>query len=168
MTDARLPPLALRPLHYRYLRELVAAPELERFLGGHGLDLAVTDQADAVRVRVAAGIELLERRVLAAFVAAWRRQAWACLVWAIAAGIGFGAGMGLDGPRAVVCAVLLGVATPIALAALRAQFRLRRDMALLRVVRTRYRGPVAACESSEELVELAREIWSEVGALTAR
>ncbi len=105
MSETRLPALGLRPLYHRHLRELVAAPELERFLGGYGLDLAVTDQVDAVRVRIAAGIELLERRVLAAFVTAWRRQAWACLAWSVAAGIGVGAGLGLTGPRGFACAV---------------------------------------------------------------
>ena len=65
MPESKLKPMDLRMLRTSGVREECNAPERERLLGGEGVDLSMTDQPEALRVRLEAGLEVLDRRILA-------------------------------------------------------------------------------------------------------
>ena len=78
MSESELKPKDLRMLRTSGGREEFNAPELERLLGGEGVDLSMTDQPEALRVRLEAGLEVLHRRILAGIRRALGRQAKLC------------------------------------------------------------------------------------------
>jgi hypothetical protein len=53
-----------RPVRTPTVLRAIRAPELERFLSRASVDLLVTDQVESLKVRVAKGIEVLERKTL--------------------------------------------------------------------------------------------------------
>jgi len=57
------------------IRRAVLAPELERFLSRKSVDLLVTDQIEAIAVRVRKGIEVLDRKIEAGIEVARKRIA---------------------------------------------------------------------------------------------
>jgi hypothetical protein len=62
-----------RPIRTPVILRAICAPELERFLSRRSVDLLVTDQIEAVKVRVAKGIEVLERKARQGMQAGRRR-----------------------------------------------------------------------------------------------
>ncbi len=56
-------PTTPRPLLGRAARRAMLAPDLTRYLDRRSVDLAVTDQVDAIRVRIDRGLEVFERRL---------------------------------------------------------------------------------------------------------
>ncbi|MCH2582772.1 MAG: hypothetical protein MK133_16435, partial [Planctomycetes bacterium] len=75
MPESDLKPMDLRMLRTSGVREEFNAPELERLLGGEGVDLSMTDQAEALRVRLEAGLVVVDRRILASIKLALGRRA---------------------------------------------------------------------------------------------
>ncbi|MBI4601224.1 MAG: hypothetical protein HY721_04605 [Planctomycetes bacterium] len=61
-----------RPLRTGSVRRAVAAPELERYLSRGSVDLAVTDQLEALQVRVRRGVDVLETKLAEGLRAARR------------------------------------------------------------------------------------------------
>ena len=59
-------------LHTRAARRAVIAPDLERYVDPANVDVMVTDQVQAVRVRVERGLEVFENRLRDTLVAIWR------------------------------------------------------------------------------------------------
>ena len=167
-TPVILERVPLRRLRHRFLRETLAAPELDRLLGTGELDLTVTDQVDALRVRVLAGLGVLDRRVLATYTAAWRRQGWLAMGVGIAAGIAVGAGVSLIRAEELTAKghtaawVILVLASLVTIAFVATIVRIRLDMALLRKLRKRYRPVVEAAATREQLLATARTIHEEV------
>jgi hypothetical protein len=158
----------LRALGTPLLRDLFWAPELERYLGVGAIDLALTDQLEAVRVRVEAGIQLLESRVLAACVAACRRQGWLCAALGIA--VGAGSATILAGMRSypVFSVATVMVASAGAGFAGERWAMLRRDLKLLRALKGRYGPAVARCSDTGGLLEVAKAIEAEVRTVAGR
>ena len=91
MPESKLKPMDLRMLRTPGVREEFNAPELERLLGGEGVDLSMTDQPEALRVRLEAGLEVLDRRILAGIKLALGRQAKLCGLAGVVLGISCGA-----------------------------------------------------------------------------
>ena len=60
------------PLRTRAARRAVVAPDLDRYLDPRNVDLVVTDQVQAVRVRVERGLEVFEKRLRCSLKAVMR------------------------------------------------------------------------------------------------
>ena len=112
MPESKLKPMDLRMLRTSGVREEFNAPELERLLGGEGVDLSMTDQPEAFRVRLEAGLEVLDRRILAGIKLALGRQAKLCGLAGVVLGIIAGAWWALALPVATGGAVLFGPPLP--------------------------------------------------------
>lgn len=70
----------------------MVAPDLERYLDPRNIDLLVTDQVEAVRVRVARGLEVFERRRLDGVAAARKSRALASSLLLLCCALGYVAG----------------------------------------------------------------------------
>jgi hypothetical protein len=161
-------PSASRPLRIRRLREIVAAPELERYLGLRGVDLQVLDQVEALRVRVGQGLAVAARRAKAARGHARR------VIFASVAGAGIGIAVGAvaiaGGQREHIDAA---GSFAIALAAL-VLFIASAVIAViaisdLRRIRELERNCLRALPNDADLHALAsfaRQIWEEILALS--
>ena len=157
MTSGKLAPARLSRLRSRRLRERFCAPELERYLARGSIDPAMTDQPEAVKVRVLRGVEVFRDRVRVALVSGGRRQSWLL----VAGGIGAGALLAAAVSGAASLPVLGTLAVAL-LAALGWLFvRLRRDVILLKRLVGRYQKPVAECSDTEELLALSQKIFEE-------
>jgi len=159
MPESKLKPMDLRMLRTPGVREEFNAPELERLLGGEGVDLSMTDQPEALRVRLEAGLEVLDRRILAGIKLALGRQAKLCGLAGGALGISAGAWWALTLSVATAGAVLFGLLLIYLLVLLA---RVRSDLKLLAGLRGRYRGRFEGCSDIPELQAAAREIYDEV------
>ena len=159
MPESKLKPMDLRMLRTPGVREEFNAPELERLLGGEGVDLSMTDQPEALMVRLEAGLEVLDRRILAGIKLALGRQAKLCGLAGVVLGISCGAWWALALSVATVGAVLFGLLLIYLLVLL---MRVRGDLKLLVGLRGRYRGRFEGCSGIPELQAAAREIYEEV------
>lgn len=171
MSESILEPIDLRMLRTPGVRGEFNAPELERLLGGEGVDLSMTDQPEALKVRLEAGLEVLDRRTLAGIRLALGRQARLCGLSGVALGIIAGACFAFEaeaGPRiswgwslsiAAGVGLLFGLLL-IYLFILLA--RVRGDLKLLARLRGRYRGRFEGCAGIPELQAAAREVYDEV------
>ena len=171
MPESDLKPMDLRMLRTSGVREEFNAPELERLLGGEGVDLSMTDQAEALRVRLEAGLEVLDRRILASIKLALGRQAKLCGLAGVVLGIIAGAWVAVqvDAVPPVNWALALSVATGgavlfglLLIYLLALLVRVRGDLKLLVGLRGRYRGRFEGCSGIPELQDAAREIYDEV------
>ena len=86
MSRESLLSVKVRPLRTLSVRREVMAPDLERYLSMQNVDFAVTDQVEALQVRVRRGVEVLEGR-LARGIEKTRKLS---IGWAITAGAFFG------------------------------------------------------------------------------
>ena len=166
--DLALPEIPLRPLRTRLLRDLLWAPEFERFLGVDHLDLSLLDQIDSVKVRLVTGLGILERRILASLAAALRRQMWTCAVIGIMAGAAIAAVAAASKyypPLCVTVAVVMASGASLGTAR---WVSLRADMKLLQRLHRRYEETILSCGEMEPLLAVARVIESEVRTLAAR
>ena len=153
----------LRPFRTRRVREVVLAPELDRYLGRRNVDLLLTDQIEALQVRVRAGLDVLERRRRAAEVAVGGRLRSVLL--GVAGGTAF-AVIGFCIPEDLGTQLLAML--PGALVALTAGILavpLARDRSQLRRLRGRYDRGIAAATSSESLLEFSESVLREARAL---
>jgi hypothetical protein len=151
-----LPPGRWRRFRTRVVRRAVLAPELERYLSRRHVDLAVTDQLEALQVRVRAGLDTFQRRLDRARAAA-RARGW-ILTASLAAGVLL---LALGGPWLRIPTALVTAASAIALG------RLVLDRIQLRRLHGRYRGRVDACRTADELLNFAEEALAEARALGA-
>ena len=155
------------PLRTALLRELLWAPELERYLGVATLDRAVTDQLQSVQVRVDAALRLIDARALAAFLAGWRRQAWLAAGSGVLAGAVVSAVVAAASYEPLVCSVV-GFVGLVAFGFCAHRWRaLRRDLRALRDLRVRHRGALEACVCVDDVLALASRIEDEVRTLAA-
>lgn len=171
MPESTLEPMELRLLRTPAIREEFNAPELERLLGGEGVDLAMTDQPEALRVRLEAGLEVLERRVLAGIRRALGRQAKLCGLAGVVLGLiaGSWVAVQVDVVPSVPLALALSIATGGALLfggllvyLFILLLRVRGDLKLLIRLRGRYRGRFEDCSGISDLQAAAREVYDEV------
>jgi hypothetical protein len=166
---------AARPIRTPAVLRAIRAPELERYLSRRSVDLLVTDQVEAIKVRIAKGIEVLERKARDGIRAGRRRAA------ALAAT--FVVGLLLAGAHAVlaargrlpgddpVAAALSLIAACALLAGLVAAMRLAAvigDMARLRALLLRRHGRgLETAGAAAALLDLAEEALAEARALGA-
>ena len=75
MRRQSLPKSSVAALRTAAIQRAVMAPELERFLSRKSVDLLVTDQIEAIEVRVRKGIEVLDRKIEAGIEVARKRVA---------------------------------------------------------------------------------------------
>jgi hypothetical protein len=158
----------------RAVRRAILAPELERYLSRAHVDLLVTDQFEALQVRVAKGIEVLERKVAAGLKAARSR--------AFLMGATVAAGLLLAAAHAVLVAngavreevpgmtalwILAGAGLFVALAAAVDLAGVLNDAAKLRNFAGRYRGGVERARTASELLDFAEQALAGARALGA-
>ena len=165
MTEFNLDPLELHILHHHRVREVFNAPELGRLLGEEGLDLSMTDQPEALKVRIEAGIAVLERRVLASLSEALRLQARTCVFLGILLGMLVGLAIYLPGQSpagpylAIGGLVLLGGLLAWLVKKL---LGVRGDLKLLARLRGRYHGLLEGCGDIPEFQAAAGLIYGEI------
>jgi len=148
----------VRPLRTKQIRRAVLAPELERYLSMKEVDFAMTDQVEALQVRVRRGIEVLERRLAEGLRVARRWN----LTWAVVAGFSASATLCLVGyPLAALASVLIFALSVLCLVEGMA------DTVRLRALRGRYTGLVELARTRDELVEYARRALADAMALGA-
>lgn len=165
MTESNRDPVELHQLRHSRIREVFNAPELSRLLGDEGLDLSMTDQPEALKVRIEAGIAVLERRVLAALAAALRLQVRVCGLIGITLGIIAGIAIAASGqPPGLRYAMIGGLVGLVALVVFLVAklLRVRGDLKLLALLRGRYRGLLDNCTDIPELQAVARRIYGEI------
>lgn len=75
MRGERVEKSGIAALRTSTVRRAVIAPELERFLSRKRVDLLVTDQIEAIEVRVRKGIEVFDRKLQAGIKVARKRAA---------------------------------------------------------------------------------------------
>ncbi len=165
MSEVALEPLELQLLRTPAVREVFNAPELERLLGGEGLDLSMTDEPEALRVRLEAGLEVLERRILAGIRLALGRQARLCglagIILGILGGVAVAAYGQSEGALYTMVGSLGALAVVMVFLATRA-LRVRGDLKLLAALRGRYRGVFDGRHDLAGLQAAAREVYEEV------
>ena len=149
-----LPPVPVRPFRTAAVRRAVLAPEVERYLDRRRVDLLVTDQIEAVRVRVAAGLDVLARRLAAADGVARRlARRWTLAVGLLSL-IALGGGVTTGDPW-FLAVPLPGIAALVPLA------RALADLRQARRLRPRYTIDLARCETADDLLELASGVLEE-------
>lgn len=151
----------LVPLRTRAARRAVIAPDLERYLDPANVDLMVTDQVQALRVRVARGLEVFENRLWDALAAVRRwilAGAALLLVSALTASLAAHAGrwLGAGGAAAgVLCALWI-------------LSRAGLDQRRLRRLSARFsRLEIDALETSRQVLDYGEAILEEARALGA-
>ena len=165
MSEAILEPMELHLLRTSVVREAFNAPELERLLGGEGLDLSMTDEPEALRVRLEAGLEILERRILAGIRLALGRQGRLCGLAGVILGILGGVAVAAHGQSEGALYTMVGsmgaLAVMMVFLVTRA-LRVRGDLKLLASLRGRYRGVFDDRHDLAGLQAAAREVYEEV------
>ena len=165
MTEINLDPVEFHLLHHPRIREVFNAPELDRLLGEEGLDLSMTDQPEALKVRIEAGIAVLERRVLASFSEGLRLQARVCVFIGILLGILVGIAISIpDQPQAMRYAMTVGLVVAGSLLAflVKKVLGVRRDLKLLATLRGRYHDLLESCCDIPQLQAAATLIYGEI------
>ncbi len=165
MTEFKLDTLDLHVLKHRRVREVFNAPELSRLLGEEGLDLSMTDQPEALKIRIEAGLAVLERRVLASLSEALRLQARTCVLLGILLGILVGIALYLPGrsPSPAYLAVgALVLAGGLLALQVKKLLGVRGDLKLLARLRGRYHGLLEGCGDIPELQAAAALVYGEV------
>lgn len=146
------------PLRTGAIRRAVVAPELERYLSMQGVDFAMTDQVEALLVRVRRGIEVLERRLAEGLRVA---RKWN-LTWAITAGFTASASLCLIGYPLAATATALVFAVAMLLLV-----QGMMDTMRLRALRGRYTGLIDLARSREQIIEYAARALADATALGA-
>ena len=154
------------------------APELDRFLSPRGVDLMVTDQLQAIQVRVKAGLDVLNRRIAMALgLLARRRLAFGLVLVAglVVAAIGWTAPEPLlpdrwitgGRPLPVLPPAFLAVGVLVAAWTVVPLFRTQRDHSLLSHLHGRYDGQLERCTTTSELQEFAAVVLAEATVIGA-
>ena len=145
----------LRPVRSRAVRRAIFAPELERYLARRNVDLMVTDQLEALQVRVRRGIEVLEGKRKEGRKAARRETLLLALGTA-----GCLAGAWLFGSWFAVFAM-----NALGLASLALLVRCAMDDAQLSRLEGRYAWGVERAKTVEELLDFAESALEDAGRL---
>lgn len=148
----------------------MTAPDLERYLDPRNVDLAVTDQVEAVRVRVARGLEVFERRRLDGLAAARRCLALGATLFAVCCVAGYLAGPPLvsDAGAGFRPWAVAGAAAGGALWAASLLLRAGLDRLRLRRLSGRFSpGDLGNLESSREVLDYGKAVLEEARALGA-
>ena len=142
----------LRPPRMRALRAELLAPDLERYLSMREVDFSMTDQVEALQVRVRRGVEVLEKRLEAtALLARKRARAWSLVVGVAACG----ALCLIAQPLLAVGAAFPGLGACVPLAGYLA------DLSLLREVAGKHSRLVDVARTREQLLRFAAEALAE-------
>jgi hypothetical protein len=166
-------PRGLRAVRSRAVRKALAAPEIERYLSRGSVDLLVTDQVEALKVRVSRGIEVLERKVKAARQAAYGRAAIDLFVFLLGLALpalhALVASRGLDGgtPGGAALWALAGLTLCVGIAALIDLVRVLRDGARLARLTRDHLSRLEAAGTAEEVLRMADEALAEARAVGA-
>jgi hypothetical protein len=161
-------------IHTRAIQKAILAPEIERYLSRRHVDLLVTDQLEALQVRVARGIEVLERKIASGLKAARSRAL--LMVGTAAAGFLLAAAHGVlvaggalqeGGPRATVLWIVAVLAMAAALLAAVELVGALSDAAKLQRLAGRYRGGVESARTPAELLDFAEQALADARALGA-
>jgi hypothetical protein len=157
-----------RPIRTPAVLRAIRAPELDRYLSRRSVDLLVTDQIEALRVRVAKGMEVLERKTRAGIRAGRRRAV--VLAATLAAGLLLAAAHavlaargGLRGEEPARLLLSL-IATLALLAGLIAGARLVRvlgEVARLTRILGRHGRGIESADTPERLLDLAEKALEE-------
>jgi len=154
-----------RAVRSKPVRKALLAPEIERYLSRGNVDLLVTDQVEALKVRVARGLEVLERRAkLARQVAHGRALLDALIavlglllpgVHALVASSGRLEGGGAAAGAALWALAALSLA--VGVAAIVDLVRVLGDSRRLRLLDRDHAPALEAAKTSEEVLRLAEE-----------
>lgn len=149
------------PLHTRAARRAVIAPDLERYLDPANVDLMVTDQVQAVRVRVERGREVFENRLRDGLIATRRWLVAGAVLFLIGVVIGY---VSIQAGHWLIASVGTGGAVWWMWILSRAGLDWRR----LHAVSGRFsRSDLDRLESSRELLDHGEAILEEARALGA-
>lgn len=173
ISSAAQAPRGLRAVRSRAVRKALRAPEIERYLSRGSVDLLVTDQVEALKVRVSRGIEVLERKVKAARQAAYGRAVLDVLVFLLGLALpalhALVAFRGLDGgsPGGAALWALAGLTLCVGIAALLDLIRVLGDAAVLaRIPRDRL-SRLEAAGTAQDVLRIADEALAEARAAGA-
>ncbi len=158
MSHEGLLALKVCPLRTRALRRAVMAPDLERYLSMRKVDFAMTDQLEALQVRVRRGVEVLEGRIVRGIETSRRLL----ITWSVTAGVLLGA---------VVCSIHVpAFAAALTICCVLSMVPLGRviqDAFQLRTLKGRYAGFVELARTREQLVDFAESALREARELGA-
>ena len=168
MSRAELPPISHRSLRTAAIRRAVLAPEIERYLARSQVDLLVTDQIEAIQVRVEKGIEVLDRHVREGLRLARRR----IFFLGLTAAVGFtlppvhvaASAQGVFHSGGLTSVLLWTLALLVFLLAVKAMILLARvldDRTQLLGLANRYSGGIERAKTVEELLAFAEQALSE-------
>jgi hypothetical protein len=146
------------------VRRAARAPELERYLDRAQVDLAVTDQIEALQVRVQRGLEVLERKAAEGSAMARRliaSQGIRSGVFAAAAAV---LGFKLPPDQPLLWAVL-GLLALRVIAGLVWVVRARNDRAALRRLAESARGGLEGASSAEQVLAFGQRTLEAARAL---
>ena len=158
------------PLHTRAARRAVIAPDLDRYLDPANVDLMVTDQVQAVRVRVERGLEVFENRLRDALSAVRRWLVAGATLLLICAVAGYFSGQALVEGEATGLGpwLVASAGTGGALWALWLLLRAGLDLRRLHGVSGRFsRSDLDRLETSRELLDRGQSVLEEARALGA-
>jgi hypothetical protein len=165
----------MRAVRSKPVRKALLAPEIERYLSRGSVDLLVTDQVEALKVRVARGLEVLERKAKLARQVAHGRALLDALVvvigFALPAGHALMASSGrLDEGGAGTGAALWALAA-LSLAVGTAAFidlvRVVGDSRRLRLLGRDRTADLEAAKTAEEVLRIAEEALADARAAGA-
>jgi len=164
-----------RAVRSKPVRKALLAPDIERYLSRGSVDLLVTDQIEALKVRVAKGLEVLERKAKLARQVAHGRALLDALVvvlglllpavHALVASSGR-----LDGGGAAAGAALWALAAlslAVGAAALIDLVRVLGDSRKLRLLHRDRTAGLEAAKTSEEVLRIAEEALADARAAGA-
>ncbi|HVR76044.1 MAG TPA: hypothetical protein VMT52_17060 [Planctomycetota bacterium] len=168
-------PAPIRPLRTPAVRRAVLAPDIERYLSRKNVDLLVTDQVQALQVRVRRGIEVLERKVEAGRKRA--RQLGIGLAAAVLCGISVlvlhavawarGRTSGSQGAASEVLWTLALIVAGLTLASAIALVRVILDARELTKLAGRHTGGHEQARTAEEVLDFAGRALEDARALGA-
>lgn len=168
-------PVPIRPLRTPALRRAVLAPDIERYLSRNNVDLLVTDQIQALQVRVRRGIEVLERKVEAGLKRA--RQLGVGLAAAVLCGLSVlvfhavlwarGRTSGGQGVASEILWTLALIVGGLTLAAAIALVRVILDARQLTKLAGRHTGGHEQASTPEEVLDFAGRALEDARALGA-
>jgi hypothetical protein len=154
--------MKLRPFRTLLVRRAVLAPEMDRLLSRRHLDLAVTNQIEALQVRARAGVEVFQRRLQVARARAQRRLtllagalALCFALAAAASAITWAPGHEYNGWLATALGLSGAAFAGFAFA------RLGLDAVQLRRLLGRYTGYIERAETAGELLAFSEQVLDE-------
>ena len=144
------------------VRAAAFSPDLERYLDRAHVDLAVTDQVDALKVRVRRGLEVLERGAGAGIDVAVSQRRWSSFAAGVIVGVTVATTQvsgGLNASPFVPMVVVVGVV--VAAIFMYRAWNAHLDRARLAVLRTKFCGDqIEELTSVESVLSYAERVLS--------